>query len=363
HYRNGSLLDCIGGILMEVISYLKYPDKKFDRFPPENELGTFFFDIDSDELTLINDIRVGIRGFILMKCDNTLILNSQLYGWVDALWITLLEIVEKLIKFGYGSKLIGSINKRIIVESLSENALCLTVTANQEITHRAFIPSQEEFIHAVIDGSSLFFGRIKEQLRTDSYDDVIQFINCLKGNMKNFSPVEKYYHYPQSNLKVNDLLYNYSTDWMKMFDKEREYLESIITEPGVVIQHIGSTTMQAVSSRPIVDILIGTQTSLSAEMVYDDLKHDYFSTEDFPGPMPIFYLTKATPKEVYYNVFITTINSSFWESVLNFRDLINSNDQLAKQFNEMKISASNISYAKYQTQKNQFITSILKHNG
>ncbi|RAT96820.1 GrpB family protein [Brevibacillus sp. Leaf182] len=59
-------------------------------------------------------------------------------------------------------------------------------------------------------------------------------------------------------------------DWRKMFEKERAYLMKLITETDYEIQHVGSTAINTLSARPVIDILIGTKLKWSTEMIVND---------------------------------------------------------------------------------------------
>ncbi len=48
----------------------------------------------------------------------------------------------------------------------------------------------------------------------------------------------------------------YSPEWKKLFDFEKQKLESILGNNGTV-EHIGSTAIEGLDAKPVIDIMIG----------------------------------------------------------------------------------------------------------
>lgn len=337
---------------MKYISFIQYPDKKIGRFPFGNE-SEFFFDINSSELSKIKEVRVGVRGYIWLTDDNNNeILGPDLFGWVDSLWLELVESVEKLMSYGYGATIVEDCG--LIMETCSISSVKFYITSDEGVIKQEFtLSSQLEFIKTILQGAYSFFIRLKEHLNTNKYDEDILKIQESLNKAENFQPIEPYFHYPNEMTRVNTFLFQHNEDWREMFEKERAYLMKLITETDYEIQHVGSTAINTLSARPVIDILIGTKSKWSTEMIVNDIHRDYFYQET---SFPVNAFKKGTPPDCQYNIYVTEKNSPFWNSVITFRDKLLTDEGLAKEYDELKRKASACGdLQEYENQKSAFI--------
>ncbi|MGK5509243.1 GrpB family protein [Brevibacillus formosus] len=339
---------------MKAISFIQYPDKKIPRFPVGNE-SEYFFDISSSDLNKIAEVSGGVRGYIaLTDDDNNEMLGPSLFGWVDSLWLELYYIVEKLMFYGYGTTYTRTGSKRLVVQTYAQSSMKLYVTTSEgSIKDEFTIPSQKEFIKTVLHGANHFFVRLKEQLHIKDYDEDISKIQDLLTKAENFQPIEPYFQYQNEVIRINTLLFQHNENWGEMFGKEQAYLREIITETDFDIQHVGSTAVNTLPARPVIDILIGTKSKWSSEMIVNDLLRDYF---DYPTSFPVDAFKKGTPPDYQYNIYVTEKNGEFWNSVITFRDKLLTDEGLAKEYDELKRKASDRGdLHEYKNQKSAFI--------
>ncbi|NRR22416.1 GrpB family protein [Brevibacillus sp. MS2.2] len=337
---------------MKYISFIQYPDKKIRRFPVGNELE-YFFDISSSELSKIKEVRVGVRGYISLTDDkDNELLGHRLFGGIDSLWLELVESVEKLMHDGFGATIVQ--NCGLIMETYSKTLVKFYITSEEGAYKKPCrILSQKDFIDTILDGAKQFFCRLKEHLKTNQYDEDLLKIDELLRKAENFQPIDPYFHYPNETTRVNTFLFQHNEDWREMFEKERAYLMKLITETDYEIQHVGSTAINTLSARPVIDILIGTKSKWSTEMIVNDIHRDYFYQET---SFPVNACKKGTPPDCQYNIYVTEKNSPFWNSVITFRDKLLTDEDLAKEYDELKRKASACGDLQdYENQKSAFI--------
>ncbi|GEC90564.1 GrpB family protein [Brevibacillus brevis] len=339
---------------MKAISFIQYPDKKIRRFPVGNE-SEYFFDISSSDLNKIAEVSGGVRGYIVLTDDdNNEMLGPSLFGWIDSLWLELYYIVEKLMLYGYGTTYTRTGSKRLVVQTYARSSMKLYVTTSEgSIKDEFTIPFQKEFIKTVLHGANHFFVRLKEQLHIKDYDEDISKIQDLLTKAENFQPIEPYFQFQNEVTRINTLLFQHNENWREMFEKEQAYLREIITETDFDIQHVGSTAVNTLPARHVIDILIGTKSKWSSEMIVNDLLRDYF---DYPTSFPVDAFKKGTPPDYQYNIYVTEKNGEFWNSVITFRDKLLSDEGLAKEYDELKRKASDRGdLQEYENQKSAFI--------
>ncbi|MFC4403838.1 GrpB family protein [Gracilibacillus xinjiangensis] len=54
-------------------------------------------------------------------------------------------------------------------------------------------------------------------------------------------------------------LVEHSADWKKLFHKEKELLNGVIGEYVLDIQHIGSTAVDGLEAKPVIDMAVGLE--------------------------------------------------------------------------------------------------------
>jgi GrpB-like predicted nucleotidyltransferase (UPF0157 family) len=70
---------------------------------------------------------------------------------------------------------------------------------------------------------------------------------------------------------------SYDPAWKDEFERHKERLLEAIPKPGLSIDHIGSTSLGDISARPIIDILVGLQSSPQLDEVINPMLAAGFS--------------------------------------------------------------------------------------
>lgn len=75
--------------------------------------------------------------------------------------------------------------------------------------------------------------------------------------------------------------------WTEAFERHRARLLEALPEPGVSIDHVGSTALGDISAKPIIDILVGLMKASPLDAVIDPLLAAGFTyVQAFTGAMP-----------------------------------------------------------------------------
>src|SRR5436853_547457 len=79
----------------------------------------------------------------------------------------------------------------------------------------------------------------------------------------------------------------YDCSWPTMFETERERLLSIFPGEFIDIEHIGSTAVYGLTSKPIVDILAGVPSMSAAKELVEPLcRAGYTTSAEFNSTLP-----------------------------------------------------------------------------
>ena len=149
--------------------------------------------------------------------------------------------------------------------------------------------------------------------------------------------------------------------WKKMFIEEKKYLENIFTKDNFTIEHVGSTAIEGLSSKPIIDIAIGVD-NLDSITKYLILLEDNYTIKKNLEKNEIL-LIKENEIETFYIIHVLPINSERYNNLIKFRDILKNNSNIVKQYEELKIKLANKyknDRAMYTKSKNDFINEVLK---
>ena len=85
----------------------------------------------------------------------------------------------------------------------------------------------------------------------------------------------------------------YNPKWIEEFLKIKQELTSILKFLNPKIEHIGSTSIQSLSAKPIIDILIGINKNSQLDLTIDPMiqnKFIYYKVYDKDMPKRRFYV-------------------------------------------------------------------------
>ena len=140
-----------------------------------------------------------------------------------------------------------------------------------------------------------------------------------------------------------------------------KYLENIFTKDNFTIEHVGSTAIEGLSSKPIIDIAIGVD-NLDSITKYLILLEDNYTIKKNLEKNEIL-LIKENEIETFYIIHVLPINSERYNNLIKFRDILKNNSNIVKQYEELKIKLANKyknDRAMYTKSKNDFINEVLK---
>lgn len=79
----------------------------------------------------------------------------------------------------------------------------------------------------------------------------------------------------------------YNPDWKRDFEQLREELEDLLRILRPRVEHIGSTSVEGLSAKPVIDVLIGTKTENDLDQTVDPLmRAGYVYYEKYNSNMP-----------------------------------------------------------------------------
>lgn len=149
--------------------------------------------------------------------------------------------------------------------------------------------------------------------------------------------------------------------YKKIFKEEKAYLESVFKKNTFKIEHVGSTSVKNLLSKPVVDIAIGVDNLNSFKKYYSLLNKRYTITEN--REKEEILLVKENEKETFCLIHVLDIKSNRYTNMIKFRDILINNLDILKKYENLKIDLAKKykdDRKNYTKSKNEFINKVLK---
>jgi GrpB-like predicted nucleotidyltransferase (UPF0157 family) len=152
----------------------------------------------------------------------------------------------------------------------------------------------------------------------------------------------------------------YQASWKEKFQTEKEKLQNIFGDKALKIEHIGSTSIEGLLAKPIIDIAVMVKNHEEADEFTESLskigyKFDSMSTERH-------YYTKGSPDEFHLSIAYID-RGGFWERQILFRDYLRSHSEARDEYAEIKVAMllkDPTGSDEYIAGKSEFVQKILK---
>lgn len=153
----------------------------------------------------------------------------------------------------------------------------------------------------------------------------------------------------------------YNPEWKRLFEEEKQQLQSVIGKNILDIQHIGSTSIPGIIAKPILDIGIAVHNFEQAALSIEPITRIGYTYRGEKGISKRHFFIKGNPTTHHLHMF--EIESTNWKNHLIFRDYLRQNLEIVKQYAELKIQLLQKYKGDrdaYQEAKKPFIEQVLK---
>ncbi len=167
-------------------------------------------------------------------------------------------------------------------------------------------------------------------------------------------------------LKRGDIvLAPHSKNWATIYTLESSRILEVVAEhlPQLKLNHIGSTAIQDIVAKPIIDILGGVDSIVTMdkyEQIFKNLGYEYKGEYGIPGRryMTLYSLDKEI---AFVHLHVFELNTLEYKNHLLFRDILNKNEELRLEYQFLKqmLVEQKIPRSEYSGAKADLIKKIL----
>ena len=164
-------------------------------------------------------------------------------------------------------------------------------------------------------------------------------------------------------LKVGTVtLEEYNSNWSKMFEEEKENLKKIFGNIALEIEHIGSTSVEGLSAKPIIDVAIGVKDLKDFDEIKECFKAPYSVKEDSVSDEVL--IRKRLGEDITTHlIHVMEVNGKRYQDTIKFRNYIRKHKDILNEYENLKKELAE-KYADnrkmYTSSKNVFIQDIIK---
>ena len=123
--------------------------------------------------------------------------------------------------------------------------------------------------------------------------------------------------------------------WKEKFLLEKEILQKIFGEEAISIEHIGSTSVEGLSAKPIIDIAVLIGKRKDSDKFIEPLSRlgYWYDQPNSSGERHLF--RKGQPTEFHLSIAYTD-KGDFWERQIIFRDYLRNNPKTRNEYARLK---------------------------
>lgn len=146
-----------------------------------------------------------------------------------------------------------------------------------------------------------------------------------------------------SNQKIITIA-DYDPQWPEIFEKEREFIDEVLSDLDYRIEHIGSTSIEGLGAKPVIDILLGLENFESDNEKLVELMtgagYNYIDTFENIMPYRRYFNKKSEGEVTGYHVHSVQTGGWFWNRHIAFRNYLRENEAVRDEYYKVKIELS-----------------------
>lgn len=134
------------------------------------------------------------------------------------------------------------------------------------------------------------------------------------------------------------ILSPYNPIWKQLFEQEKELLSTTLSGTDFTIEHIGSTSIENLDAKPVIDIMIGlTDFSKANDQVKKIVPAGYQYIDRYEDTMPYrrFFIKDQDGIRTHHIHMVQT-GTEFWQRHLAFRDYLRQHPEEKLRYQELK---------------------------
>ncbi|MGD6796266.1 GrpB family protein [Metabacillus indicus] len=155
----------------------------------------------------------------------------------------------------------------------------------------------------------------------------------------------------------------YTPDWVLQFQEEQRLLNGILGYKAIAIEHIGSTSVEGLGAKPILDIMVGVYHLKEVDEFIEPLEmvgYKYVFHKEFPNRR---FFRKGQWRAGTHHLHFYKYESEEWSNNILFRNFLRTYPDQLKQYHQLKKELAekyHFDRVAYTIAKEPFIQNVIK---
>jgi len=154
----------------------------------------------------------------------------------------------------------------------------------------------------------------------------------------------------------------FTPKWIESFKQEKRVLQALIGKV-VAIEHIGSTAIPDLMSKPTIDILIGVNEFNDRSFFISEITSlGYHYIPEYEVHLPNRkYFEKIQDSHHIAHIHLVKKDQEFWKKHIFFRNILQTNQKLRHEYSQLKQALAHMEWKNrndYASAKTAFIKKV-----
>lgn len=154
----------------------------------------------------------------------------------------------------------------------------------------------------------------------------------------------------------------YNSNWKKDYEKEEKLLKEVLGDRIIEIHHIGSTSIEGLKAKPVIDILVVIDRLDEITEIEEILKPYDYENRGQQGVSDRYFFAKGPEDARSHYIHFVEPNSKTYYNQIYFKKYLIEHPKYIKKYCDLKQELAE-KYVderpKYTAGKNEFITSVI----
>lgn len=229
----------------------------------------------------------------------------------------------------------------------------------RHLLFRDFMIAHEDYAKA--------YSLLKQSLAKVFSQDIENYVDGKKSFVQRINYKTGSAKIDQLNAKDNIIIEPYSANWPKLAEAEINTIKAVSNQlPYVSIEHLGSTAVQGLASKPIIDIFIAIKSIEEAHQWINPLETlAYVFWDKNPDRSHLRFFKGMPPfgEKRTHHVHIVESGNSTIEHRILFKDILRRDQKIRFEYEALKFKLSKTYLTDrelYTDKKGEFITKVLR---
>jgi GrpB-like predicted nucleotidyltransferase (UPF0157 family) len=158
-------------------------------------------------------------------------------------------------------------------------------------------------------------------------------------------------------------LEEYRSDWLEDFRREKDLIEGLKLNYTVYTEHVGSTAVEGMCAKPIIDILVGVKRYCDYKQLIKPFSKIGYVFHREPRRYQALFLKKLPDGRTTHHLKVVRYKGKSWNEYIKFREELRGNKFLFNKYKKLKMLLSakfSLDRKLYTAGKQQIISQSLQ---